>query len=258
MLLSAALVCRQAQAASIDFGVMWSTNLNATIAVTNISATAGTTAAVAFGVRPAGVSFSAGGVYNSFTPTTLGATTGSFISLKFTTSFTSGGVATNLNRKFSFGLAGVDDKLFGITSSGASTGTKLTLGGYIDTPGTVVAGYLYRGDIGSPVTNSISAFTGTYTNGPDAALNTTYTLTLTRTATGANLDLSQIKPGNNWTSTFTFTTAQANAITLDKVFFGLNGSVVSADYMYTVSDLSVQVYIPPVKRVSLSVLTSPN
>jgi hypothetical protein len=202
----------------------------------------------------------AGGLYNSFTPTTLGATTGSFIAVKFTAALTTNtGAAVTLDRKYSFGLAGTDDKLWAQLDTGLANGTALTFGGYVTAPNNVTAGTLYRGDLNAPVTNSSSTLTGAFTNGVGAVADTTYTLTLTRTATGANLDLSQTKVNNNWSAvTRTLTTAQANAITLDKFFIGFNGGTTAGNYIFTVTNLSVQVYLPPVKRVSLSVLTSPN
>ena len=260
ILLGAVLVIAQTQAASINFDDTWATDLNGSSATTTVfSATAGTNAAVSFDIATGASSFMAGGVYNSFTPVTLGVEPGSFISLKFMATFV-GGATTNLKLKFSFGLAGANDKLFALLGTGLATATpKFNLGAYVNDANTVTKGSIYRGDVNALVTNiPTTTYTGAFTNGPDATVGT-YTLSLTRTATGADLIVSQAKINNNWTSTTrTLTAAEANAITLDKVFIGINGSNGGGDFIYTVSNLSVQVYIQPIKRVSLSVLTSPN
>jgi hypothetical protein len=245
----AVLTVDAAGVTAVNFDDTWNTNLNGGgITITGLSAAVGTNASVLFNLNSGGVSYMAGGLYNSFTATTLGSSVGDSITLRFTASFTTNtGSAVNLDRKYSFGLAGADDKLFGIVDTGTANGTALTFGGYVDTPNNVTAGTLYRGDLGAPVTNSGSTYTGTFTTGVGAALDTTYTLTLTRTSTGANFNLSQTKTNNNWNAvTRTFTTAEANAITLDKFFIGVNGGTTAGDYIFAVTNLSLTVNSAPV------------
>jgi hypothetical protein len=225
-------------AEAINVSSTWSTNANSeAVAITGVSAAAGTNAAVSFNLHSIPGSWAAGGLYSSIRAMTLGPVPGDYISLNFTVAVaTNTGTAVDLDRKLSFGLAGTDDKLWALFDTGLANGSSVTYGGYVNNPVSVNGPYLYRGDVTQPVPGI--TLSSVFTNGAGIALDTTYALSLVRTDTGAALYVSQIKSGNDWNSAG-FAITNADAITLDKLFIGINGNNGGGDFIFTVTNLSL-------------------
>jgi hypothetical protein len=259
---TAALNIVVTKSAAVKFGNNWTTNYQTgtyAAPVTGLSGAGGTNASVSFQIDPAANSLSRGGVYNTFATTVLGTNAGDFITYKLTvaTYVQATGVATNVDRKVIFGVAGADDKMSIAVDAGTANGTKIASGVLIDSAGGYGVGgqgELFR-TVSTGATNS--ALTGIYTLGPNETDDTMYTMTLARLADGsATFDVSQVKPGNNWSAAQqTFTKAQADALSFDKVFVGWAGNVDVPNLQYTVTDLSLKV-ISEQTAVSYTLTTS--
>lgn len=252
MVLIVMLVSASAQAAYVDFGSTWATNYQTGVngaPVTSLSGTGGTNASVSFQIDPVNNSVSRGGVYNTFATTALGANTGDSITYKFTlmTYVQATGLATNVDRKVIFGVAGTNDKMSISLDAGVAGGTKIGSGVLIDSAagyGVGEQGELFR----TAVTGTLNGtLTGTFGFGPNQTNDTTYTMILARLADGsATFDISQAKPNNNWSAAQqTLTKAQADALSFDKVFIGWAGNVEVPNLQYTVSNLSLNVIPEP-------------